>query len=430
MGRVSAWRFAVAIGLLASLLSACAANGPATPAAPVVPVEPVETVAEGEAAVVAVEEAAAEEPAAVAPAESPGNLEVGGQLSSYLSGLRAASCPDGASDAQGDTLEVTVRPVTLGRLGVRRERAGLLSYAGGFELESPDPRFGGLSGLDVLDDGDLLSVTDQGDLVWIDLADDGLAPRSVRLVGMQDENGQALRGKADGDAEGLAWNEGVALVSFERNHRVLAFDLGTCGADARGAAIIRDGLGGALSDSFAQAGLDVTPNAGPEPLAVTSDWYLLVGTETLAGGRGPLSVRPIEAPPAFDMSVEDGAPAFVGMDILEDSDRLRVFTLHRGFDSLTGNAIVVSETVLERYLDQGGLPARIISEIDERSHYRYRVVSSRRLAELGAAINNIDNFEGVAVRERPDGGVRIYLISDDNFSDRQRTLLMAFDLAE
>jgi hypothetical protein len=39
---------------------------------------------------------------------------------------------------------------------------------------------------------------------------------------------------------------------------------------------------------------------------------------------------------------------------------------------------------------------------------------------------SIDNFEGVAVVPR-HGGWRIYLISDDNFSASQRTLLLAFD---
>jgi hypothetical protein len=41
---------------------------------------------------------------------------------------------------------------------------------------------------------------------------------------------------------------------------------------------------------------------------------------------------------------------------------------------------------------------------------------------------SIDNFEGLAVERRPDGAVRIYIVSDDNFSSSQRTLLMVFEL--
>ena len=39
----------------------------------------------------------------------------------------------------------------------------------------------------------------------------------------------------------------------------------------------------------------------------------------------------------------------------------------------------------------------------------------------------VDNFEGVHFTPRPDGGYRVYILSDDNFSASQRTLLLAFD---
>ena len=38
----------------------------------------------------------------------------------------------------------------------------------------------------------------------------------------------------------------------------------------------------------------------------------------------------------------------------------------------------------------------------------------------------VDNFEGISVVRRR-GGVRFYILSDDNFSTEQRTLLLAFD---
>ena len=39
----------------------------------------------------------------------------------------------------------------------------------------------------------------------------------------------------------------------------------------------------------------------------------------------------------------------------------------------------------------------------------------------------VDNFEGLAALPGKNGVVRFYLISDDNFSSSQRTLLLAFD---
>jgi hypothetical protein len=39
----------------------------------------------------------------------------------------------------------------------------------------------------------------------------------------------------------------------------------------------------------------------------------------------------------------------------------------------------------------------------------------------------VDNFEGLAAVPRANGGFRFYLLSDDNASASQRTLLLAFD---
>jgi len=44
-----------------------------------------------------------------------------------------------------------------------------------------------------------------------------------------------------------------------------------------------------------------------------------------------------------------------------------------------------------------------------------------------AAPLTVDNFEGLAALPGPNGTLRFYLISDDNFSASQRTLLFAFD---
>jgi hypothetical protein len=38
-----------------------------------------------------------------------------------------------------------------------------------------------------------------------------------------------------------------------------------------------------------------------------------------------------------------------------------------------------------------------------------------------------DNIEGVALVTSPTGATRLLLLSDDNASDSQRTLLMVFD---
>jgi len=50
------------------------------------------------------------------------------------------------------------------------------------------------------------------------------------------------------------------------------------------------------------------------------------------------------------------------------------------------------------------------------------------LANLSFMDANIDNMEGIAVRRGTNGETLLYMISDDNFSARQRTLLLMFEL--
>ncbi len=347
----------------------------------------------------------------------------------YLDPLLRASCPPGSVRKEPELIDLKAATVPLQGLNPFRRDIGELTFVAGFHLTSTDKRFGGLSGLDMRNDGGLLSVSDDGDFVWIDLAADGLTPRRALVAGMLDAEGNALKGKAGGDAEGLALNGDVALVSFERNHRVLAYDLGKCGAMARGAPIAFGGYSGSLPKAFERRGLKVSENQGPEGLAIAPGWMLIAGIEAASGGAAPVSARAIEALPEFDLLIGKGAPELVGLDALAsagDERKVRLFSLHRSSNALSSNVITIVETQLEATLDQANLPARVVSEIDERSRARYRVVSSRVLAEMNVFVT-IDNFEGIAARALPDGRVRLYVVSDDNFLPRQRTLLMIYE---
>lgn len=340
----------------------------------------------------------------------------------YLAPLLRKSCPPGVEAKVAEEVDLKVVSVPLQGLNPFRKDIGELAFVGGFHLASSDKRFGGLSGLDLRPDGGLLAVSDEGAFVWIDLAANGLTPTRALVAGLLDVDGKPLKGKAGGDAEGLALNGDVALVSFERDHRILAYDLGKCGAAARGAPIVFGGYAGSLADAFGRADLKVSENLGPEGLAITPDWLLLTGIETRADGASPLSVRPIEARPEFDLSIGPDAPELVGLDVLPSGGygrTLRVFSLHRSSAPLASNAITLIETQLERTS-----PARPSAE--GRDNPRYRVASSRVLAEMNVLVT-IDNFEGLAVRALPDGRVRLYIISDDNFSAKQRTLLMVYE---
>jgi hypothetical protein len=416
------------VPVLALWLAACATQ----PAAPVADTAAPAPVAVVSAPIPAQPVVAAPAPSSVAPAVPP--AVKAGTLDGYLEGLKEVSCPAGVAFQKPETVTLSASPVPVSTLNPGKKTVGALTFVAGFHLTSSDKRFGGLSDIHFLPDGNLLTVSDLGHFVWLDLGKDGITPVAARIADMLDAQGKPLDGKREADSEGLAVNGGMALASFERDHRVLAYDLGDCGAAARGAPIVYGGYGRSMPDAFKAANIDVPANTSLEALAVTPDWFMFSGIEQQVDGSGPLSARPVEAPPVFDLRVEKGAPDFVAIDLVPENTRgagkagdVRAFTLHRGFSSLLGNAIVVSETHLERYLDRTGAPASQGNEIGERSRWRYRVTDSRRLAEMNVILT-IDNFEGLAAKKLPDGTVRLFVISDDNYSSAQRTLLMVYDL--
>lgn len=55
------------------------------------------------------------------------------------------------------------------------------------------------------------------------------------------------------------------------------------------------------------------------------------------------------------------------------------------------------------------------------------VLSGEELLRLTPP-ETVDNFEGLAIAPGSDGGVFVFLLSDDNFNSLQRTLLLSFFL--
>ena len=314
--------------------------------------------------------------------------------------LRRQSCPAGTTYASPNKFTIRSEPVPLAN---RPSQAALppgVRFAGGWSLTSPHAEFGGLSGVELLPDGRLLTVSDVGAFIWIGMAN-GAPDGTGEISYMKGPNGQILRGKRDGDSEGLALADGLAFVSFERRHRVAAFDLETCGASARAAPVTE--LPSELS------GIRIKENSGAE--ALSAGKVMVAGYEQLIDGYSPLvsvskggSSTELLAPAKRDYN-----GPLVGMTntiMLGDAATAGsvVYSLRRSYNPVFGNRL----TVEAAYEDAGG-------------------ASRRALFELKPPMN-VDNFEGITAETLSDGTHRLWLVSDNNFSDQQRTLLFAFDL--
>lgn len=314
--------------------------------------------------------------------------------------LSALSCPPGTQHIAPKRIQIMAEPVALSdRAGQGRLPPGV-RFAGGWALTSDHAGFGGLSGLEHLDDGSLLAITDMGAFVRIGMQD-GAPDGTGAFSYMLGPDGSQLSGKRDGDSEGLALKHGLAFVSFERRHRIAAFDLDRCGAAAR-AAPVAD-----LPDRIGDT--EIRENSGAEALSVGEG--LLAGYEQLVEGRSPLVNLSAEAP--VILLREAIKPGFGG-PLVGMTNRITlgdaatagsvVYSLRRDYNPVFGNRLSVEA----EYTDAGG--------------------SSRRGLFRLAAPMTVDNFEGITVETLADATHRLWLVSDDNFSGRQRTLLYAFDL--
>lgn len=283
-----------------------------------------------------------------------------------------------------------------------QEGIGKLLWRGGLALTSPDPNFGGISGLLVAPDGGTMTaVTDRG--YWITarlsydskgwLADVG----EVRMAAIGGPNGAALKGKKEKDAESLAQlADGTHLVSFEHRHRIWRYPAAPVGL-----------AGGPVALAPPPDLADAPSNGGIEALVRLRDSRLLGFVE----GR-------------------DDAPE-VSAYLLEDGRWSRLAYPRSGAYDPTGAALLPDGGVLlleRRFSLLGGLAVRL-SRLAEAAIEPGATLVPEHLAELILPLT-VDNMEGVATRRGPAGETLIYLISDDNFHALQRTLLLMFALEE
>jgi len=280
-------------------------------------------------------------------------------------------------------------------------RAGRLVYRGGVALSAADRAFGGVSGIEVLEGQRLVAVTDSG--VWLQarlvLDDAGalIGIADARMADMRDEAGAPFPTKRAGDAEAITQiADGRFAVAFERTQSIRFYDLN------------RDGPFGAAEPGPVLAGARarLPANAGIEALAASGD-VLIAGAE---GCEGPTQIwraalgQSDAAPIATRFPLGDGY-SLAGLDRLPDGGFV---ALERFYAPVIGGRVRLS------WFPDGALDTPLIEP--------------QLLAEWGPPLT-VDNFESVSAVRAPDGGTRIYVMSDDNHSRRQRTLLLAFDVA-
>jgi hypothetical protein len=302
-----------------------------------------------------------------------------------------ASLPSRPVPADG-TIAVRAEPVPEFAVGATQvavcaaEPCGEWDYAGGLALSATDTsRFHGLSDME-LASGQLTIVSDEGDLVTARLVTGSRAIPAglsdVRIRPLVDLSGKSISGdKANADSEGLATlANGDRLISFELDHRIWLYPAG----------------GGLPRPAPSPAG-PFPPNGGMEALAADRsrgpDAYLVGGEDSGQLWFCRISTGCQEGP-KLDM------PGGFNLTAVTPLSGGRWAFLLRAFDVARG--------------------ARAELQVRDKD---MKVVDRLRLERPAT----VDNMEGVAAVEGSGGKVRFYLLSDDNFTSLQRTLLLAYD---
>lgn len=270
-----------------------------------------------------------------------------------------------------------------------------LEYVGTHVWTGDEPSFGGFSGIEISADGSRFhALSDRAWLYWGSVERDAQGRiRGMDVAGrahLQDSKGQPLKPGYLGDSEGLAVApDGTVWVSFEGLDRVASY------ADPDGPAT-RHKPPPKLPGTHANSGL--------EALAIRDDGMIVAIPERSGGEGRPFQILGFDGADWQQLGELRRDPRWlvVGADFGPDG---RLYVLERDFLGILGFASRVRRVLLT---DEGVTEDQIVLQTRPMQY---------------------DNLEGIAVWH--DGqGIRLTLVSDDNFLFVQRTELVEYRLRD
>lgn len=305
------------------------------------------------------------------------------------------------------TISVSAQPIDVFSRGEpERRRFGALEFRGGLILASADENFGGISAIHVAADGaQFLALSDRGNWLRGNLTLDGDKPTGVtnaEMAHMLTAGGRTAAERGWFDTESIAADGDNIYVGVERVHRILRFDIGKGGLLAQGQLVTAPAAIRALPNNQGIEGMAFVPKGRPlggtliaiSERGLDKDGHIRA---FLIGGPAPgeFAIRRIDN---FDIT---DAALIPGGDLL---------VLERRFSFLSGLSMRMRRIPLDA-IKPGAL------------------VGGTVLIEAGNA-HQIDNMEALAAHRNAAGETIITVISDDNFSFLQQTILLRFALIE
>lgn len=289
----------------------------------------------------------------------------------------------------------------------QKKQFGKLQFLGGIELFSDNNNFGGYSGFRFHSGRTgFISVSDFG--FWLAgtiLRKNGLpiGIKDTTLAPIRDTRGHIVLGKEGSDAEALEIVGDQLYVAFEREHRVERYELDIPNFNSKKSV--------ALNVNFQN--LNLRGNKGLETIVSPPSGSPLHGQLLMFSERTLNAKRDIRAFIFNNDKLDEFSVARTNQFDITDGKFLPngdLILLERRFSVATGAAVR-----LRRFKSGTIKPgARLTGEV----------------LMVADSSNQIDNMEGLDITQDKNGNTILTLISDDNHSILQRTLLLEFRLLD
>ena len=301
---------------------------------------------------------------------------------------------------------LAAEPIEHFRKGEALARFGALAFRGGLVLHADNANFGGISGLTVEPDGQgFLAVSDAG--LWVSgrfVEKEGrLAGIDQAAVGpMLGPAGEPLAAMGRDDTESIGLRGGMAFVGVEGVNEIWSFPFSRDGMMARGQQVT---VTAGIKRLPGNRGLEALT---PAPVGSALGDALVAISERSGGDDEPTKGFILGGPLAGEFLLQR-KPSFDITDIA----------------FLPGGDLLVLE---RRASFMGGFGMRL-RRIAGAGIRPGAVLDGPVLLEAGPE-SEIDNMEALGVSRDETGRTVITLMSDDNFSFLQRSLVLRFTLVE
>ena len=301
--------------------------------------------------------------------------------------------------ASAEPVQIDAKQISQFLPDSNQTQFGKLTFLGGLELSSTHKHFGGISAARFDKAGRLIMITDKARVIMANLRRHDEKPirlTKASITRLKNPNGRTITGAGQKDSESLEIIGSSYLIGFERNDRVLRFNRkGTI-------------LTGDRTFDVDLNNEDFPNNRGAEALAYSQQTNKLYVITEMAmddhGNNKGYMIKDGNVVQKFAIKNSDGfSPTDAAF--LDDGSML---LLERYYSPFTGVFMQMRRLSADTLNGDNPFDGELL--IEANRHYE------------------IDNMEALAVSRMADGATRLTIISDDNFANDQRTLLLEFKL--